>query len=122
MAVCALSGWKELFAAATTSVPSKAALLALFAAGSPPPLTATLFVTVPTALDPTPTVSVIALGLVAPAAMTALLVHVTTCAAAEQLQPVPAALEYVRPEGNVSVTVIVPDVAAVPSALSTVMV
>src|SRR5512139_3545581 len=115
MAVCALSGEKVLPAEATTSVGSNAELFALFTAGSPPPLTVTLFVTLPTAAEPTFTVSVIALGFVASAAMTAALVHVTACQAAEQVQPVPVAAEYARPAGSVSVTVMVPEVAAVPS-------
>jgi len=79
-------------------------------------------VTVPTALEPTLTVSVIGFALVAPAAMAVPLVHVTAWPVAEQLHPVPVADEYVRPPGSVSVTVIVPEVAAVPSALSTVIV
>jgi hypothetical protein len=53
-------------------------------------------------------------GAEVPAAITALLVHVTTCAAALQLQPEPVALPNVRFESNVSVTVTVPEVEPFP--------
>src|SRR4051794_37761827 len=97
-----------------TSVMSEAMLLFAAAVGSPPPATLAMFVTDGIATWATPTVSVIGFALVPPAAMTALLVHVTTCAAAEQVQPVPVPDTNARPVGSVSLTVIVPEVGAVP--------
>jgi len=83
---------------------------------APPPLTVTEFVTepgAPTAL----TVKVIGAPL-PPAAMAVVLVHVTFWPAPLHVQPVPLAALNVNPVGSVSVTVIVPVVAAVPVLLA----
>ena len=66
--------------------------------------------------------SVIEFALAAPAATTAELVHVTVCPAAAHAHVVPLADTKASPVGSVSVTVIVPDVGAPPSVLSTVIV
>src|SRR2546430_3618917 len=70
----------------------------------------------------TTTVSVIGFGLVAPAAMTVLLVQVAVLlptTVVEQFQPVPVGMAAtVRPVGRLSVTVIVPLVAKVPGLLA----
>ena len=84
--VCALSGAKVFTAAAETLVGSNAVLLPLFAVGSPPPEIEAALVTDGTAGEPTATVTVMGLALAAPAAMEALLVHVTTCATAAHVQ------------------------------------
>jgi hypothetical protein len=85
---------------------------------APPPLTVTEFVTEPGAPFAL-TTSVIALA-AAPAAIDVVLVHVAVCAAPLHVQPVPLAALNVRPVGSVSVTVIVPEVAAVPLLLTTI--
>jgi hypothetical protein len=51
-------------------------------------------------------------------ATTAVLVQVTVCPAMEQVQPVPDAVTGVSPAGSVSVTVVVPLVAAPPMLLT----
>ena len=84
----------------------------------PPPATVTLFVTDVCAFAATFTESVIG-GAGAPAAMASLVVHVTTCPAALQLQSVPVALTYFRFGSSVSVTVIVPELGAIPPLLTT---
>src|SRR5262249_47175590 len=76
-----------------------------------PPLTVTPFVTLAAALLATLIVNVIA-GYDAPLATGLLVVHVLV--ATEQLQPAPLIAVAVKPAGNASTTVTVPDVAAVP--------
>ena len=80
------------------------------------------FVTAGKAAGPTTTVSVIGLGLVAPAPMTVLLVQVAVLlptTVVPQFQPVPVGVEAtVRPVGKLSVTVMVPLVANVPGLLA----
>jgi hypothetical protein len=70
----------------------------------------------------TTTVSVIGLGLVAPAAITVELVQVAVLlptTVVEQFQPVPVGMEAtVNPAGKLSVTVMVPLVARVPALLA----
>ena len=88
---------------------------------SPPPLARATLVTLGTAAAATATVRVIGLP-DAPAAMTVVLVQVTTWPAAEQVQPVPVPDTKVRPAGNVSTMVMVPEVGAVPVVLLTVSV
>ena len=70
----------------------------------------------------TTTVTVIGLGLVAPAAITVELVQVAVLlptTVAEQSQPVPVGIEaIVKPVGRLSVTVMVPLVANVPELLA----
>ena len=72
----------------------------------------------------TTTVSVIGFGLVAPAAMTVLLVQVAVLLptmVVKQFQPVPVGIAAtMRPVGKLSVTVIVPLVADVPELLEAV--
>ena len=105
-----------------TVVGSLAELLPLFTAGSLPPEMLAMFVTDGNAAGATTTVTVIGLGLVAPAAITVELVQVavllpTTVVA--QFQPVPVGIAAtVKPEGKLSVTVIVPLVAAAPALLA----
>jgi hypothetical protein len=85
---------------------------------APPPEAVALLVRLPGAVDVgTLTVSVIA-GNAADAAIAAELVHVTTCAAALHDQPLPVAVAYVSPAGRVSVTVVVPNVVALPVLLA----
>jgi len=79
----------------------------------PPPATTTLFVTDVGAFAPTFTFIVMGEA-EAPAAMTTLVVHVTTCPAALQLQLEPVALTNVRLGSSVSVTVTVPELGAFP--------
>jgi hypothetical protein len=83
----------------------------------PPPLTVTLFVTVTGADADTFTASVMG-GAEPGAEITALVVQVTTCAASLQLQPEPVALTNVRLGSSVSVTVITPELEAVPPLLT----
>ena len=91
-------------------------------AGSPPPEIVAEFVTEGKAAGATTTVTVIGLGLVAPAAMTVALVQVavllpTTVVA--QFQPVPVGrAAIVKPAGRLSTTVIVPLVASNPELLA----
>src|SRR5688572_1723577 len=70
----------------------------------------------------TTTVSVMGFGLVAPAAMTSLLVQVAVLlptTVVEQSQPVPVGIAAtVKPVGKLSVTVMVPLVANVPGLLA----
>src|SRR5215210_4412844 len=102
-------------------VGSEALLLVLLKAGSPPP---EMFATLVTgeaanAAGLTTTVSVIGFGLVVTAGMDVLLVQVMVLlpmTVVEQSQPVPEGSEAtVRPVGKLSVTVIVPLVAAPPA-------
>ena len=85
--------------------------------GAPPPEALALFVSDGGALGDTFTLRVMGLPL-APAAMTVVLVHVTTAPAAEHVQPVPLAEKYDKPVGSVSLTVIVPEVATLPLLLT----
>jgi hypothetical protein len=75
--------------------------------------TDTLLVSGELVLLATPTFSV-TIELPFVAAMAFVVVHVTVCPFAMQLQPVPVKLPYVSPAGRVSVTVTVPLVAADP--------
>ena len=87
---------------------------------SPPPETEAVLVS---GLDtdwPTAMVTVIA-GYVALALSASDRVQVTSWAATPQVQPVPDALEGVRPDGNVSVTVTAPLVDADPRLLTTML-
>ena len=79
----------------------------------PPPVTATVFVTDAGAFSDTFTLIVMN-GAEAPVAMTALVLHVTTWAAAIQVQPEPLALINVTFGLSVSMTVITPELEAVP--------
>ena len=102
------------------------ALLPLFEAGSLPPETDAVLLTLPItpkAAD-TSTLKVIGLALVVPALITVLLVQLNCVRVdAAQFQPVPAGVPLmVRPEGMVSVTVMVPLVFALPNRLLTVSV
>src|SRR5438552_2180023 len=72
-----------------------------------------VFVTLGTAPAATLTVNVIVL--LAVAANGPAFVQVTTCSTAEQLQPVPVPDTNPSPAGNVSLTVIVPVVAVLPT-------
>ena len=105
-----------------TVVGSLAELLPLFEAGSLPPEMLATFVTDGNAAGATTTVTVIGLGLVAPAAMTVELVQVAVLlptTVVEQFQPVPVgSAAMVKPAGRLSVTVIVPLVAALPALLA----
>ena len=88
-------------------------LFPFFEAGSPPPVTATAFVTEAGALLATLTVSVIK-GKLDPAAMVA--GEVQESVATTQVQPDPVMAVAVRPEGNVSIKVTaVPSVGALPA-------
>ena len=78
----------------------------------------TLFITVVVVADDD-TFTVSAMGGAEPeAAMTALVVHVTIGAAALQVQPEPLALTNVWFVSSVSVTVITPELGAVPPLLT----
>ena len=87
--------------------------LLLAALVSPDAATVAVLVTLGTAPAATVTVSVMAL--LPPAPMEPELVHVTACPPAEQLHPLPAPETKPRPVGSVSVTVVVPLVAADPT-------
>ena len=76
---------------------------------SPGVLACAVFTTLGNAAAPTLTLSVAVLESVP--AIAPACVHVTTCAAAEQLQPLPLALAKPMPAGSVSTTVVVPVVA-----------
>jgi hypothetical protein len=78
---------------------------------APPPLTVALLVTEAAAVQLTFTVSVMA-GKLPPEATAAVLVQVRV--ATLQVQPEPLMAVAVRPAGNVSVTVVVPEVAPGP--------
>ena len=105
-----------------TVVGSLAELLPLFEAGSLPPEIVAALVTDGNAAAATTTVTVIGLGLVAPAAMTVEFVQVAVLlptTVVEQSQPVPVgSAAIVKPVGKLSVTVIVPLVAALPALLA----
>ena len=107
---------------ATVVVGSVAELLPLFAVASFPPETLTLFVTDDAAFEATLTLKLKTLFPLVAIAVE--LVQVMTLLAALQLQlaefvppKVKAPLATVKPVGKVSVTVTVPDVAAVPELL-----
>jgi hypothetical protein len=99
--------------AARTVVGSFAVLFARFV--SPPPDTATLFVTLAGALAETFTVSVIG-GYAAPAARLSDRVHVRF--ARFVVQPVPLIVVAINPAGSESVTVMDPDEAAFPTLVT----
>ena len=84
---------------------------------SPAVETLAALVTLGTAAGATPTVSVIVLMVLLPA-MGPGLVQVTTWPLAEQLQPVPVPLTKLSPVGKLSVTVIGPVVAALPTLVT----
>jgi hypothetical protein len=111
-------GWD--FASASTALPeSVVGSVAPGVLGAPPPDAVTEFVTSPG--GPT-ALTVNAIGLpVATAAMAVVLVQVAICAEPLHVQPVPLAALKVRPAGIVSVTVIVPLVAAVPLLLTAIV-
>jgi hypothetical protein len=86
---------------------------------APPPLAVAELVTEPG--GPT-TLTVSVMGLPAAlAAMTVVLVHVAPAPEPVHDQPVPLAALKVKPAGSVSVTLIVPDVAAVPVLLTAIV-
>jgi hypothetical protein len=87
---------------------------------APPPLAVALFVRLAGALGATLTTRAIGLP-AAPAAIAVVLVHVTIAPAAAHAHPVPLPALYVRPVGNVSVTVTVPVVAALPVLLTVIV-
>ena len=86
----------------------------------PPPVTVTAFVTDDGAFAARFTVIAMG-GAEAPAAMAALVVHVTTCAAPLQPQFEPVALTNVRFGSSVSVTVIMPELGAFPVLLAVIV-
>ena len=86
---------------------------------SPPPETVAVLVTLAGALVATLTVSVSG-GALAPAAIGSLRVH-ESVGTSVHVQPVPANAVAVRPVGSVSVTVIVPIVAAAPAFLTVIV-
>src|SRR6476660_4970316 len=99
---------------ARTVVGSLPLLLPLLAAGSPPPLTLAVLVTVGKAASATETVRVM-LGAMPAAAIAVVRVQVTVVAGGTlQVQPVPAAETRPRPLGRTSVTGTVPVVAEPP--------
>ena len=98
---------------ATTVVGSLSLLLPLLTAGSPPPLTLAVLVTVGNAASATETVSAM-FGALFPAVMAVVRVQVTVVAETPQVQPVPVADTKPSPVGKASVTVIVPVVVAAP--------
>jgi hypothetical protein len=105
------------FASAKTGAPeSVVGSVALGVLVAPPPETLTEFVTEP-AGPAALTVNAMELP-AAPAAMAVVLVQVAICAEPLHVQPVPLAALKVSPAGSVSVTVIVPLVAAVPVLLT----
>jgi len=110
-----LPAW--LFAIASVGVTTLVGSAAVGVFEAPPPLAVTELVTVAGAFAATFTVSVIGAPAAA-AAMTAVLVQVTVCPAALQVQPVPLAALKVKPVGSVSVTVMVPEVATLPLLLT----
>jgi hypothetical protein len=79
--------------------------------------TLAVLVTLGIAAAPTLTVKVMVLLPLLPA-MGPAFVQVTTCALAEQLQPVPVPETKPRPVGNVSLTVIAPVVAVLPTLVT----
>ena len=97
-------------------------MLPLLYAGSPLPEIVAELVTEGNAAGATTTVTVIGFGLVAPAAITVLLVQVAVLlptTVVEQFQPEPVgSAAMVRPAGKLSTTVIVPLVASVPELLA----
>src|SRR5579863_5133126 len=100
-------------AGTTTVVGSVAVSFAVLV--SPPPATATMFVTDVAALDATFTVSVMD-GYAVLAAKASLRVH--DAGLTVQVQPVPAIAVAVNPVGTVSVTVTMPVVEAFPTLLA----
>src|SRR5688572_25866832 len=84
-------------------------------------VTVTLLVT-EAAADGSTFTTMFSAGNDAPALSVGAWVHVTTCATAVQLQPVPLKELNVRPAGNVSTTVIVLSSRSMPAAFDTVIV
>ena len=84
---------------------------------SPPPATITVFVTDAGAFTATFALIVMG-GAEAPAAMAAVVVQVTDCPAALQLQFVPVALTNIRFGSSVSVTLIKPELAPFPTLVA----
>jgi hypothetical protein len=106
-----------LLAIASVGVTTVVGSVAVGVFDAPPPLAVAELVTEAGAFAATLTVSVIGAP-AAPAAMTVALVQVTVCPAALHVHPVPVAALNVKPVGNVSVTVTVPDVATLPALLA----
>ena len=88
---------------------------------SPPPATVTVFVTEGVVGCAATFTVIVMAGAEAPAAMAALVVHVTTSAAAPQVQFEPLALTNVRFGSSVSVTVMVPELGALPTLLAVIV-
>ncbi len=103
-----------LRSAPITMVPSLALLLARFV--SLELETVAVFVTPGIAVIVTPALRVIVL--IAPVANEPVLVQVTVWPEAEQFHPEPVADTKLKPDGSVSVTVIIPLVAADPTFLT----
>src|SRR5215471_2779826 len=100
-----------------TVVGSEDELFAPFA--SPVVETVAVLITLGTAAAATLTVNVIALG--AFTASGPLFVHVTTCRAAPQVQPVPVPDTKPSPVGSVSLTVITPVVGVLPTLVTVIV-
>jgi hypothetical protein len=101
------------FAIARTGVTTVVGSVATGVFAAPPPEAFAELVTVAGAFPATFTVSAIAAALPA-TAMGVALVQLTTAPAAPHVHPTPLAALKLNPPGNVSVTVIVPDVATLP--------
>jgi hypothetical protein len=106
----------DLLMPRTGAIATVVGSVAVAEALAPPPENVAEFVTLGTAAGCGVTVTVIGLPL-APAAIARDDVQVTTCPALPQDHPPPVAPTYVSPAGNVSTTVIVPLVVAVPVLL-----
>jgi hypothetical protein len=113
--VCVLLIARSITGAGFTVVRSEEELLAALL--SPVVETLAVLVTLGIAAAPTLTVKVMVLLPLLPA-MGPAFVQVTTCALAEQLQPVPVPETKPRPVGNVSLTVIAPVVAVLPTLVT----
>jgi hypothetical protein len=106
-----------LLAMASTGARTAVGLVAVGEFVAPPPLAVAVFVTCGAAAASTFTVNAIGFPAV-PAAIGVALVHVTVCPAALHVQPLPVAASNDSPAGNVSVTVMVPNVATLPELLT----
>jgi hypothetical protein len=110
------------FAIVSTGAP--ASVVGSMAVGefeAPPPLAVAEFVTEPGSVPMGMVTPRVMLGNEDEPAIVAVDVHVTTCAASLQLQPLPEADAYVSPAGNVSTIVVVPEVAALPLLLTAIV-